>query len=291
MALLLYDEKSPKETVLVLGTFDGVHRGHQYLIRHAQKIAPAHTPVEILTYEPHPREVLYHQKVPRLTPVEEKLRRLESMGVEHIRIFSFTPQVAQFGASYFVERILIDTCQAKAVVIGADHRFGRGREGNAEMLTSFGLEVHALAPLRQDGEVISSSAIRAALQEGQVEKATKLLGYRYTLEGLVVSGRSEAKTLGFPTANLVLPSGKAVPRAGIYAGRCLAPVEQYAVIYVPPQGNVEVHLLDYEGELYGQWLRVELEKFFRAFFPFSDACAARHQIEKDIEAVRMYYFS
>lgn len=291
MALLLYEEKSPRETVVVLGTLDGVHRGHQYLIRHAQKIAPAHCAVEILTYEPHPREILYHQKVPRLTPIEEKLRRLEALEVDHIRIFSFTPEVARFSAPYFVEQVLKNTCQAKIVVVGQDHHFGRGREGNAEMLSSFGFEVHALSPLREGEEVISSSAIRMALQQGKMEKAEKLLGYKYTLEGLVIPGRSEAKTLGFPTANLSLPLGKAIPQAGVYGGRCLSPVERYAVLYIPPQGNVEVHLLEYEGDLYGQWLRVEVEKFFRGFFPFADGHAARCQIEKDIEAVRTYYFS
>ncbi len=265
----------------------------------------------VVTFSPHPREFFSGQQRSLLTPVTEKVQQLAALGIEQLVLLPFNAALAKLSPAEFVEQILLQGLDCRSVSIGADFHFGAGRTGNAEglqkLLEPRGVDVNVVALYPQDSDRISSSRIRAALEAGDIEAVKPLLGRRYGLQGEVVEGKQLGRTIGFPTANLSLPERKFIPRLGVYAvevsslediegslSRPVTPLHRYpAVINIGVRPTVsgesvtvEVHLLDWQGDLYGQQLRVELVKFLRPEQKFDGLDALKAQILVDADQAR-----
>jgi riboflavin kinase/FMN adenylyltransferase len=287
--------------VVTVGTFDGVHRGHREVLDEIVRRAAFTAARSVLvTFHPHPLRIVRPEDAPPLltTLVEKKLLLAES-GLDYAVFLPFTRELQQYPARRFVEEILIGRLGMSELVIGYDHGFGRGREGDVDTLRSFGAElgfdVDVVGPVGDGDDAVSSTKIRRALQAGDVVDAATGLGRPYSLEGIVVRGSRRGRELGFPTANIdVGDPDKLLPREGIYAvhawidGR---PVP--ALLHLGPRptfpgdsATVEVHLLDWSGDLYGRRLRVDLCARIRDILPFESAEALVAAMRRDEEAGR-----
>lgn len=254
----------------------------------------------VVTFWPHPRAFFSGQPQPLLTPLEEKAQILEGIGVEQLVLLPFTQELASLSPQDFFEEIIVSQLQAQFISVGQDFCFGRQRSGTTADLqaiaTRFGIATNIVSLQCQDGERISSSAIRRALTEGNLPQATRLLGRCYRLGGEVVAGQQLGRTLGFPTANVQVPPDKFLPRQGVYA--VWVHLKDGALPHpgVMNIGNrptvdgthqtIEVHLLDWSGELYGQTLQVELVLFLRPEQRFSGLDELTTQIQKDCAIAR-----
>ena len=265
---------------VAIGTFDGVHRGHRRVIEAAQA---AELPTTVVTFDPHPRIALGNQ-VDLLTTLERRLELLDALGVETL-VVPFTSDLALATPEEFADSIL-RPLGAKVIVAGANFRFGRGRSGDLETLASLGFDVRPM-PLV---EGISSSRIRQLLRAGEIEAAAALLGRPPEVEGTVVSGDARGGTLGYPTANLAVPRELIVPANGIYAGRAGDHRAAVSIGVNPHYGGeerrIEAFLLDFDGDLYGQRLVVELWLRLRDERAFGSEQELIDQIGRDVEAAR-----
>lgn len=271
----------------------------------------------VVTFAPHPREFFSGQRRSLLTPTSEKAQQLQALGIEQLVLLPFDAALAKLSPAEFVDRILLAGLDCRSLSIGADFHFGAGRTGNAQALEKLlavrAVELTLVPLLAAGGDRISSSRIRAALEAGQVEAVEPLLGRRYDLQGEVVQGRQLGRTIGFPTANLQLPDRKFTPRLGVYAvevsslpdwenkgetapklERSSALLDRYPAVMnigvrptVSGEGvTVEVHLLDWQGDLYGQRLKVELVKFLRPEQKFDGLDQLQAQILADAHQAR-----
>lgn len=288
-----------RPSVVALGVFDGVHVGHRAILGAAVAHARATgSPALACTFEPHPMEILQPGRAPQpITTLEERLDLIAGCGVDGAVVLDFTPALAAMEPETFVKDVLVDRLAARRVVVGFNHRFGRGARGDADLLRDLGgrlgFALDVIEPRVVDGVPVSSSAIRAALGRGDLEAAARMLGRPYTLPGRVVSGAGRGRTLGFPTAN-VAPDRPVLVAAGVYA--CRAEVdgrEQRAVVNVgvrPTFGEdtlaVEAHLLDFSGDLYGQAFRLTFVARVREEKRFPSVEALRAQIAADVETAR-----
>ena len=285
--------------VLAIGNFDGVHRGHQALLRAASAIGrELGAPAGALIFEPHPRE-FFHPEEPHfhLTPLPQKLAIFDRLGLDIAVVLPFDAQLAALSADEFVDRVIVDGLGARHVVIGHDFFFGRNRGGTPETMQAaasragFGLTV--IPPVAEDGEVFSSSAIRLRLAQGDVRGAARLLGREWRVAGTVVGGAKRGTGLGFPTANIPLPRGTAIGH-GIYAVRVHVDGEVHdGAAYLgtrPTYDNrmpvLEVFLLDFDGDLYGRDIEVEFVDFIRADRKFDTSEALIAQMQADCARAR-----
>ena len=272
-------ERQPR--AVAVGSFDGVHRGHGAVLDAARATGLAATAI---TFDPHPRIALGN-RVELLTTLSRKLELLEEAGVETALVASFTPEFQQLAPEEFAERYLRGI-GAETVVAGADFRFGVRRSGDLELLERLGFAV--VVPDEVEG--VSSTAIRAALAAGDVVGAAAMLGRPFELDGTVVAGHQRGGTLGFPTANLLLEPDHACPSYGIYAGSARGHRAAVSIGTNPHYGGterrVEPYLLDFEGDLYGQRLVVELWQRLRDEEAFESEEALVAQIAADVEATR-----
>jgi riboflavin kinase/FMN adenylyltransferase len=265
---------------VAIGTFDGVHRGHRRVIEAAKA---EDLPTTVVTFDPHPRVVLGNQ-VELLTTLERRLELLGELGVE-THVVPFTPQLALSTPEEFAESIL-RPLGTKVVVAGANFRFGRGRSGDLDTLAELGFDVRSV-PLV---EGISSSRIRQLLRAGEIEAAAGLLGRAPEVEGTVVSGDARGGTLGYPTANLAVPAELVVPAYGIYAGSAGDHRAAISIGVNPHYGGeerrVEAFLLDFEGDVYGRRVVLELWRRLRDERAFASEQELIDQIGRDVEAAR-----
>jgi riboflavin kinase/FMN adenylyltransferase len=272
-------ERRPR--AVAIGTFDGVHVGHRAVVRAAVERGPLPT---VVTFHPHPREVLGYQ-VSLLATLERRLELLAELGVEETLVVEFTPQVAALEAEEFA-RSYLDAIGAEVVVAGASFRFGSGRRGDFALLESLGFATEVVPIV----EGVSSTEIRRLLAAGEVRAVAPLLGRPAEVDGVVVSGDARGGTLGFPTANLRTDPELLVPAFGIYAG---AAGEHRAAVsigvnphYGGAERRVEAYLLDFAGDLYGKRLVVELWERLRDEQVFGDEQELVSQIERDVAATR-----
>ncbi|HIE50362.1 MAG TPA: bifunctional riboflavin kinase/FAD synthetase [Armatimonadetes bacterium] len=287
-------------TAVALGFFDGVHLGHQALLHRAQELAARHHLTSVaLTFDLHPREVLGKTgPLVYLTPLEEKVDLLRAYGMERVEVIPFTSQFATLSGREFVVHYLVEGLGARFVVVGQDFAFGRGRSCRASDLKSlgrpYGLQAEVLDEVRVSGQRVSSTAVRQALLTGEVTTAWQMLGRPYTLHGQVVSGRGGGRKLGFPTANLTVSERKLLPARGVYAvqvewgdQRCWGALN-YGCRPTLDGGQwiLEVHVLDFEGNLYGQSLTLSLLRRLRRERRFPNVDALRQAIGHDVERVR-----
>ena len=266
---------------VALGTFDGVHLGHRQVLEAAKAAGMRSTAV---TFWPHPRIAFGHQ-VELLTSLERRLELLGEAGLDETLVVEFTLELAALEPEEFAERYL-RRIGAEVVVAGADFRFGRDRRGDLALLRELGFDTRAV-PLLED---VSSSQIRQLLREGDVEDVARLLGRPAEVEGTVVSGDRRGGTLGFPTANLAVDPALLVPRYGIYAGSAAGHRAAVSIGVNPHYGGeerkVEAFLLDFEGDLYGRRLAIELWQRLRDERAFETERDLIEQIARDVDATR-----
>lgn len=275
------EEVGREPRAVAVGSFDGVHRGHAAVFGAALETGLAPT---VITFDPHPRIALGN-RVELLTTLARRLELVAEAGIETTLVASFTPEFQRLEPEEFAERYL-RSIGAEAVVAGEDFRFGVRRSGDLDLLERLGFTV--VVPAEVEG--VSSTAIRAALSEGDVVAAGEMLGRPFELDGTVVAGHQRGGTLGFPTANLLLEPDLACPRYGIYAGRALGHRAAVSIGTNPHYGGterrIEPYLLEFEGDLYGQRLVVELWERLRDEAAFESEEALVAQIAADVEATR-----
>jgi riboflavin kinase/FMN adenylyltransferase len=272
-------ERSPR--AVAIGSFDGVHRGHLSVLETVRATGLVPT---VITFDPHPRIALGN-KVELLTTLERRLELIAEAGVETTLVAAFTPELQRLTPEEFAETYLLAT-GSEIVVAGEDFRFGVRRSGDLALLERLGFEVVVPPEI----EAVSSTAIRAALGEGDVQAAARMLGRPFELDGIVVAGDQRGGTLGYPTANLLLEPNLICPRFGIYAG---AAREHRAAVsigtnphYGGTERRIEPYLLDFEGNLYGERLLVELWERLRDEAVFDSEEALVAQIARDVDATR-----
>ena len=293
---------SDRGAVATVGTFDGVHLGHWAVLQEIRARAEATGRRSVLvTFDPHPLRIVRPEHAPLLltTPVEKKEILAES-GLDWAVFVSFTEALSRYEPRRFVEEILVDRLGVEELVIGYDHGFGRDRQGDSATLQTIGRElgfsVDVVAPVSADGAAVSSSRIRRMLQEGDVRGARACLGRPYSIRGVVVRGDGRGRGLGFPTANLrVAERDKLVPPQGIYAVRGVLRSGTYpGALHLGPRPtfkgsppSIELHLIDFEGDIYGEDVRVDFVEHLRGVEPFTSVEALVRQIRKDVEAARL----
>jgi riboflavin kinase/FMN adenylyltransferase len=289
-----------KPSVISIGVFDGVHLGHRHLLGELMASAKESGYLSgVVTFDRHPREVLTpHKKMRYLTTLEDKLHLLGETGLDFVVALPFTRQLAQTTARDFVQS-LVDRLRMRELWTGPDFALGSGREGNRSYLTDLGEELgfslHRLDPVEHLGRVISSSRIRALLQEGSVREAASLLGRFPYLRGKVISGARRGQSLGFPTANLELDQGLILPASGVYAVRAhwdsanhagVANVGRRPTFEQDAESTIEAHILDFSGDLYGKELRVEFVERLRPEMRFDSGEALMAQMRSDADRAR-----
>jgi riboflavin kinase/FMN adenylyltransferase len=269
------------DRAVAIGTFDGVHRGHRRVLDEA-KTAGLQTTV--VTFWPHPRTVLGN-RVELLTTLQRRLELVEDAGADDVLVVPFDAETARLEPAAFAEAFL-DAIGTRVIAVGERFRFGRGASGDVETLSTHGFDVRAVPTV--DG--VSSTTIRGMLRSGDVGGAAGLLGRPPEIEGVVVLGDQRGGTLGYPTANLAVPPDLLVPAYGIYAGAALGHRAAVSIGVNPHYGGderrVEPYLLDYEGDLYGRRLVVELWQRLRDEEAFPTEAALVEQIARDVEATR-----
>ncbi len=282
-----------------IGNFDGVHRGHQKMIAAlVQQSRADGVPAVIMTFDPHPIALLAPERMPpRLNTVQQKAELLEQCGVDVLIAYPTDRQLLNLSPEEFVGRIVQNELHARGLVEGPNFCFGKDRAGDVARLRflcdAAGLSLTIVEAVADGDEIVSSSAIRTAIREGRMADAVAMLGHPYRLTGTVGTGAGRGRRMGFPTANL---SGieTLLPRDGVYAGRVsLAGVSYPAAVHLGPNPTfadedrkVEVHIVGYSGDLYGQSLSVDLIGHVRDTMSFADAAALQAQLDKDIEIVR-----
>ncbi|WP_375562094.1 bifunctional riboflavin kinase/FAD synthetase [Bernardetia sp. OM2101] len=290
-----------QHTILTSGTFDGVHLGHQKIIQHVvdlKKCTPNAQTV-VLTYHPHPRLVLFPEQkdLKILTTLEEKAILLEDLGIDHLCIIPFTKRFASTSSENFIKRIIQKKLQTRQFVIGYDHRFGKNREGGFDYLKEnedrFGFKVEEISRQDIEDNAISSTRIRKALFDGDIETANELLGYEFSITGKVVKGKQIGRTIGYPTANLKLNyKHKLIPKQGIYAVRIFHKYEFYGgmlSIGVRPtigknlKQTIEVNIFDFDKDIYDKNLTLQFVKFLREEEKYNSLDELKIQLAKDKE--------
>jgi riboflavin kinase/FMN adenylyltransferase len=296
-----FSRPSPAVTV---GNFDGVHRGHQALVAAALARARASAGTAVaLTFDPHPVRVVDPEHAPpALMTLDQRAEVLDGLGVDALVVVPFDADRAAQPAEEFAREVLADTLGARAVVVGATFRFGRGRAGDAALLSrlggTLGFEVVPIPPVEREGSPISSTRIREELQAGRVEEAQALLGRLFFVDGRVVRGEGRGRTLGIPTANLDVVN-EALPAHGVYAGWCrlleaAGPSPRWPAVvnlghrptFAGSETTVEAHLLEGGTDLYGQLLRLEFTARLREERRFPGPEALIEQIRQDIARAR-----
>jgi riboflavin kinase/FMN adenylyltransferase len=286
-------------SVVALGVFDGIHLGHQEILTRAVTRARRDGLAAVAcTFDRHPMEILKPERAPLpITTLDERLALMAATGLDTTLVLAFTRDLANVEPEAFVRDVLVERLHGKAVVVGTDHRFGRGARGDARLLETLGLQlgfdVEVVQPLQIDGAPVSSTEIRTALGRGDVERAARLLGRPYSACGEVVRGAGRGRTLGFPTANLRTDRPLLIP-TGVYACRARCGEGVYrAMVNVGNRPTfegqtyaIEAYLLDFTGDIYDRPLCLEFHRRVRDEQKFASVEALKEQIARDVELAR-----
>lgn len=292
----IHDFHSTKKTILTLGTFDGVHIGHKKILeRITQNTENGKYESLVLTFFPHPRMVLQEKsEIQLLNTIAEKTKLLQETGIENLIIHPFNESFSRLTAEEFVHSILVDQFQIQKIIIGHDHRFGRNRTANIDDLIAFGktygFEVEQISAQEIQDVSVSSTKIRKALNEGNMALANEYLGYSYFLTGEVVKGKQLGRTIGFPTANIQIEEDyKLIPKVGVYTVKAI--VDQKEVFGMMNIGfnptvngqkqTIEVHLFDFDADIYNQRIEVSLLHYLREEQKFGSVDLLKAQLNQD----------
>ncbi len=296
-----WDSVPPEGQVIAIGDFDGVHLGHREVISRAiERARLLGVPAAIMTFDPHPREVLGKAQYSKiLTPIAEKMRLFAELGVDQVYIVHFTPELARVSPEDYYKNMLYPL-KPRAIVVGFDFTFGHRGQGTAETLAKLakaGESIEVIAPHNMDGEKISSTLIREQLHLGRLERVKPLLGRHYRIQGKVVKGEGRGRKIGYPTANLEPLDRYVIPRQGVYAvrvyldGEVLKGVMNIGIKPTfhedeeqPP--TLEVHILDRNEDLYGRTLEIEFAAYLRPEMKFSSVEMLIEQIAKDAQRAK-----
>jgi riboflavin kinase / FMN adenylyltransferase len=289
-------------SVLTVGTFDGVHRGHQAIIDYLKRRADERNgTATVMSFDPHPRAIVHDRDVELLSTLEERGDLLQHYGIDRFVVIPFTREFANLTARQYVEEILVNRIGLAEITIGYDHAFGRNREGDVDLLREMGethgFEVDVIPAKEVEAGVVSSSRIRSLLREGDASQAAKLLGRPYDLRGSVEHGEGRGRTIGYPTANIELSDARQLtPRLGVYAVRVhrLGTGATHSGMmnigrrptFDGMDVTTEVHILDFEGDLYGETLRVEFLRRLRDEQKFESADHLMRQLSADEDHCR-----
>ena len=289
---------SSKKTIITIGTFDGIHIGHRKILNKIiQSAHEVNCESLVLTFFPHPRMILQEDStVKLLNSMDEKIGLLQEIGIDNLIIHPFDKEFSQLTAEKFVKNILVDKLQIQKIIIGYDHRFGKNRTADINDLLHYGkkyrFEVEQISAQEIDAIAVSSTKIRNALAAGTISLANEYLGYNYYFSGIVVKGNQLGRTIGFPTANILIKEDyKLIPKKGVYLVKSIIKGDLvYGImnIGVRPTLNgtnqtIEVHYLDFNEDLYEQQLTVEVLEFIRAEQKFDSLEILKNQIQKDKE--------
>ena len=299
--------KNIKNPIVTVGTFDGVHFGHQKIIQRLQKIAKKNNGESVLlTFDPHPRKILLNdQGLKLIHTINEKINILENLGLDHLVIYPFTLEFSKFSAKRYIDELLIQKLGTHTLVIGYDHHFGNDREGNIDLLKKYEksnpfyleeIKAHEIEEIK-----ISSTKVRSAIEKGNIHLVNDYCGHFYEFSGEVVRGNGIGKTIGTPTANIKLNSNeKIIPLDGVYAVICQIKDANYKGImnigFKPTvdegqKRTVEIHLFDYEKDIYGQDLRTKVIERIRDEVKFNSLKELKSQILKDNEKAKIILVS
>jgi riboflavin kinase/FMN adenylyltransferase len=299
------DATSDEPSVVAIGVFDGLHLGHRAVIAQLLELADQYeAAATVVTFDPSPASVLAPDRAPRqLATIEQRLEGLDTLGVEQVRVLTFSHELASESARDFIERVLVHDLRARCVIVGEDFHFGHNREGNLALLREVG-EVSGFdvvaAPTHGDGTRWSSSAVRRALESGDPVEARRVLGRPFVLHGVVEHGDNRGEALGFPTANLSVTSEQALPAEGVYAGATLLDGSWWpAAISVGTRPQfyddgvllVEVHVVGFTGQLYGRALDVVFLARLRDQTTFASVEELIAQIGRDVEKTQQIFDS
>ncbi len=292
-----------RPSAVTIGVFDGVHRGHKHLVGRLCGEARAKDLAAVaLTFNPHPRTVIRPgMAMTYLTSLEERVEQLQALGLDAVGILPFTSELAQLSPRDFLA-LLVDELQMRLLMVGPDFALGRNRAGTIGVMRQVGKELGfdvEVAPLlAEDGEKVGSSSIRQALAEGDVLRVAKLLGRPFSLRGPVVEGDRRGRTLGFPTANIAIGLDRALPAYGVYVTRAFVGETAYAsctsigirpTFDVEPRATVETFILDFDEDIYGQEMRIDLLERLRGELRFESVDDLVAQMHKDIVQTREHF--
>ncbi len=292
-----------RPSAVTIGVFDGIHRGHQHLVSVLCERARAQQLAAVaITFNPHPRAVIRPgTPITYLTSLEERVELLQGLGLDAVGVLAFTSELAQLSAREFLA-LLVDELQMRLLVVGPDFALGRNRAGTVDVIREIGEELGfgvEIAPMLQEsGEKVGSSTVRQALADGDVERVARLLGRPFSLRGPVVTGDQRGRTLGFPTANIAIGLDRALPAYGIYVTRAYVRESTYAsatnigvrpTFDVEPRPTVETFIVDFDQDIYGQELKIELLARLRGEEKFASVDDLVAQMHKDIEKTRVYF--
>ena len=289
---------SKKKTIVTIGTFDGVHVGHKKILEKIiQNTNNSDYESLVLTFFPHPRTVLQTAtEMKQLNTIDEKSNLIEKAGIDNLVIHPFDKDFSQLTAEEFAQKVLVSTFNVKKIVIGYDHRFGRNRTANIDDLIAFGnkynFEVEQISAEELNEVAVSSTKIRNALSEGNIELANSFLGYNYSIKGSVVQGKQLGRTIGFPTANVrVNEDYKLIPKSGVYVVKCKIENQSYfgmmnigtnpTVEDTNKAQKLEVNIFDFDDDIYNETITVSILKRIRSEQKFDSLEALKNQIALD----------
>ncbi len=283
-----------------MGAFDGVHKGHQQIIQRMKQLAgEVHGETIIITFHPHPRKVISSVpgEIKQLTNIKERIHLLEAAGIDHLVIIDFNYNFSNMTAEQYVEDFLYQHFKPNTVIVGYDHHFGKGRNGNIALLKTMGARLHFKVEEINEQlihqEIISSTSIRNYISEQQIKKANELLGYPYFFEGFVVRGNQLGRTIGYPTANLhINDEEKLIPANGVYAVKIKGVCSNHQAlngmmnIGIRPTVDgqkkvIEVNIFDFDQDIYEQYITVMVYEFIRGEVKFNGLDALKDQLNKD----------
>lgn len=298
MQVHAYTKQLPlfKNAVVTIGTFDGVHQGHREIIRHLTEVASqANGETVIITFHPHPRSVLRNHDISLINTIDERIELLAAAGIDHLVIVPFTDEFSLLTAEQYVEQFLVEQFRPHTIIIGYDHRFGHGRKGDFKMLENYAakglFELKEISEHLINNNTVSSTRIRNAIAGGHISEANDLLGYPFFFTGTVVHGNKIGRTIGYPTANIVVDDpAKLVPANGIYA--VTASLEKndslkgmMSIGVRPTVGGtartIEVNLFDFDADIYDRQIRVYTHRYLREELKFNGLAELTAQIDQD----------
>ena len=289
----------PFETVITIGSFDGIHLAHKALFEETKKLANLlNVKPVVVSFDPHPRTVLFPESnLKLLTTFEEKLYLLSLLNIENLILIPFTKTLSELSHDLFVQEYIVDKIKAKGIIVGSNFRFGKFRKGDVDYLNKvakkYNFIVKAIPPVMLNGVIISSSAIRNLIEKGNIESANELLGRPYLIMGKVIKGKGRGKEIGYPTANLEVSPLKLLPPSGVYAVWVILNGEKLKgalnigkrPTFGEKEISIEVHIFNFNKNIYGKTLKIEIIKRIRDEKKFPSIENLKIQIEKDCKLI------
>ena len=290
--------KSDFKTIVTIGTFDGVHIGHSYIINYLNKIAKREGGESVLlTFSPHPRLVINkeHSHLKLIDTLDEKKEKLKNLGLQNFVVQKFTKEFSRIKYVNFVRDILVKKLNVDHLVIGYDHQFGRNREGSIKELQElsqlYNFKVEEIPPQKQEDVSISSTKIRNLVLEGDIETANKYLANNFLLSGTVIDGEKIGRTINYPTANISFDKDKLIPKAGVYAVTINVLNKSFdgMLNICIKQKKIEVHIFDFSKNIYGLDIKIEFKKLIRGNIKFANISQLKNQLIEDEKKCREFF--